>query len=199
MANWLKQSTSTTLMLGPFLDATDGVTPETGVTVTARLSKNGGAFVARNDGTAPSHDENGDYTVVLDATDTNTLGRLRIAVSDSTVHVPVWRDLLVLPANIFDSLVSGSDYIQTDTTQIEGTDASDQLRDKVWTQALTESYASDGTAITAAQAMYMIWSALSEFAISGTTITAKKLDGSTSAMTFTLDSATAPTSRTRAT
>ena len=38
----------------------------------------------------------------------------------------------------------------------------------------------------------------SEFAISGTTITGKKLDGSTTAMTWTIDDSTSPTSRTRA-
>lgn len=69
---------------------------------------------------------------------------------------------------------------------------------QIWTTALTEAYASDGSAFTAAQGLFMIWSALSEFAISGTTITCKKLDGSTTSMTFTLDSSSAPTSRTRA-
>lgn len=71
--------------------------------------------------------------------------------------------------------------------------------DALLTTAMTESYATDGSTMTPAQALYMIWAALSEFAISGTTITAKKLDGSTTAMTWTLDSDTAPTSRTRAT
>jgi hypothetical protein len=65
--------------------------------------------------------------------------------------------------------------------------------------ALTEGYAADGAAPTLNQMLYQIWSALSEFSITGTTITAKKLDGATTAMTFTLDSATVPTSRTRAT
>lgn len=69
---------------------------------------------------------------------------------------------------------------------------------EIWTSALTESYAADGAAGTGAQLLYMIFSGLGEFAISGTTLTAKKLDGSATAMTFTLDSATNPTSRTRA-
>ena len=51
--------------------------------------------------------------------------------------------------------------------------------------ALTESYAADGATFTPAQGLYQIWAALSEFAVSGTTITVKKLDGSTTAMTFT--------------
>ncbi len=64
--------------------------------------------------------------------------------------------------------------------------------------AMTESYAADGATATPEQILYMIWAALSEFAVSGTTITAKRLDGSTPAMTFTLDDGTDPTSRTRA-
>ena len=67
------------------------------------------------------------------------------------------------------------------------------------TTAMTESYAADGATMTPEQARHMIWSALHEFAISGTTITSKKLDGSTTAMTHTIDDATNPTSRTRAT
>jgi len=69
----------------------------------------------------------------------------------------------------------------------------------VLTTALTESYAADGAAPTLAQAIMLIQQSLHEFAISSTTRTVKKLDGSTTAATFTLDSATAPTSTTRAT
>jgi hypothetical protein len=69
----------------------------------------------------------------------------------------------------------------------------------VLTTALTESYAADNVAPTLAQAIMLIQQSLHEFAISSTTRTVKKLDGSTTAATFTLDSATAPTSTTRAT
>ena len=65
--------------------------------------------------------------------------------------------------------------------------------------ALIESYAVDGVPATPAQLLYMIWSLLSERAISGTTVTCKKIDGSTTSMTFTLNSATVPTTQTRAT
>jgi len=70
--------------------------------------------------------------------------------------------------------------------------------DAMWTTAQTESYASDGAAATPAQLLYMILCAVSEFSISSTTITGKKVDGSTTAMTWTLNDATDPTSRTRA-
>lgn len=69
----------------------------------------------------------------------------------------------------------------------------------VHTRQMTEGYAADGVAPTLEQSLFMVWSALSEFSIAGTTITAKKLDGATTAMTFTLDDAANPTSRTRAT
>ena len=67
----------------------------------------------------------------------------------------------------------------------------------VLTTQLTEAYATDGVAPTLAQAVFMILQLLSEFTISGTTITTKKLDGSTTAMVHTMDDATTPTSRTR--
>lgn len=71
--------------------------------------------------------------------------------------------------------------------------------DAILQRQITESYNADGTAPTVEQALIGIFQCLTEFAIGGTTITVKKLDGSTAAMTFTLDDATNPTSRTRAT
>lgn len=69
----------------------------------------------------------------------------------------------------------------------------------ILTTALTESYAADGAAPTLSQAIFAIQQMMQERAISTTTMTIKKLDGTTTAMTFTLDDATNPTSITRAT
>ncbi len=69
----------------------------------------------------------------------------------------------------------------------------------ILTTQMTEAYAADGVAPTLAQAMFFIMQNASEFAIAGTTITMKKLDGSTTAATFTLDDSADPTSRTRTT
>ena len=71
--------------------------------------------------------------------------------------------------------------------------------DAMWTTDLTEAYAGDGENATPSELLYMILCAVSEFSISGTTITGKKVDGSTTAMTWTINDATSPTSRTRAT
>ncbi len=69
----------------------------------------------------------------------------------------------------------------------------------ILTTQMTEAYAADGTAPTLAQCLFMLLQSLHEFSISSVTRTVKKLDGSTTAMTFTLDDATNPTSTTRAT
>lgn len=126
---FLKQSTAITLKLGPFLDDTDGKTAETGLTLSqsdVRLSKNGGDFAQKNDANSATHDESGWYDCALNTTDTGTLGRLDVFVHESGA-LPVWREFMVVPANIYDSLVGGSDYLDVNAAQIEGSDATDQI------------------------------------------------------------------------
>jgi hypothetical protein len=65
------------------------------------------------------------------------------------------------------------------------------------TTAVTESYGADGAAATPIQLLYQLWALAAEKSITSTTLTAKKLDGSSTAMTFTLNDATTPTSITR--
>ncbi len=118
----LRQSTAVTLKIGPFVDSTDGVTPETGLTIAqadVRLSKNGGDFAQKDDANACTHDENGYYNCPANATDIGTAGRLALAVNVSGA-LPVWHEFMVLPANVYDALVAGSDVLQADLTQIGG-------------------------------------------------------------------------------
>ncbi len=106
--NLLKQSTAATIKLGPFIDDGDGKSAETGLTISQadiRLSKNGGDFAQTNNAAGATHDEFGYYDIPLDTTDTNTLGRLRVAVSESGA-LPVWQDFLVVTANVYDTLCS---------------------------------------------------------------------------------------------
>ena len=110
MEQWIKQSTAATIKLGPFLDDTDGKTPETGLTISQadiRLSKNGGAFAQSNNTAGATHNENGYYDVPLNTTDTNTLGTFRVAVSKSGA-LPVWQDYMVVTANVWDSMFGAS-------------------------------------------------------------------------------------------
>lgn len=98
----LKQATAVTVQMGPALDATDGVTPETGLSPTVYLSKNGAVQAARSASTI-AHDRNGFYRVALDINDTDTLGHLRAQFTDNTTHTPVWEDFHVLTANQWDT------------------------------------------------------------------------------------------------
>ena len=70
--------------------------------------------------------------------------------------------------------------------------------DTAFTTALADSVPADGSLPTREQAIYMITQFLMERAVSGLTLTVKKVDGSTDLMTFSLD-ASPPTSITRAT
>jgi hypothetical protein len=103
---WLRQSTSVDVPVGPFLDSTDGITAETALTITqpdVRLKKNAGAWAQKAAAQTLTHEENGNYEVTLDATDTNTLGLLRLHVAE-TGALPVWEDFMIVPANVWDSL-----------------------------------------------------------------------------------------------
>jgi len=132
----LKQGTAATVKAGPFLDSTDGVTAETGLTINQAnvlLSKNGATFAqSNNSGGSPNrtHDAGGWYRIDLDTTDTNTVGTLVMSLQISGA-CPVWHEYMVLPANVHDSLVGGTDYLDTNAAQIEGADPTDTIRDSV--------------------------------------------------------------------
>lgn len=64
---------------------------------------------------------------------------------------------------------------------------------------LADSIPADGTLPTVRQALYLLTQFMLERAVASTTVTVKKADGITTLFTLTLDSATAPTSITRAT
>ena len=86
-----------------------------------------------------------------------------------------------------------------DLTATMKTSVNTEAKDVLTVDTITDSYATDGNQPTIAQAILAIQQMMQDKSISGTTLTVKKPDGSTTAMTFTLDSATTPTSITRAT
>jgi hypothetical protein len=127
--------------IGPFLDSADGVTAETGLTITQpdiRLKKNGGAWAQKNAAQTLSHEENGWYEISLDTTDTNTLGNLLIAVNESGA-LPVWREFQVVTANVWDSLFS------TDKLQVHV----DEMTNGIITAAAIATGAVDADALAA--------------------------------------------------
>ena len=121
---YLKQSTaSQEILIGPFVDATDGVTAETGLTIAntdIKIHKAGATTLADKNSGGATHISGGLYYAVLDATDTNTLGSGQIHVSVSGA-LPCKVDFTVLPANIYDSMIAGTDLFDVSVTQWTGT------------------------------------------------------------------------------
>lgn len=114
----LRQSTSQIVRFGPFLDSTDGVTPETGLTIAQadmQISKDGAAFAQKNAAGNATHDSDGWYDTTLDATDTNTLGEFYMQVNVSGA-LPVWIRYVVVPAATYDAIVTNglNDIAATD-------------------------------------------------------------------------------------
>jgi len=108
---FLKQSTTFTDRIGPFLDKTDGVTEEVGLTTANTaifLSKAGGDFAAKTETTSLVHDQDGWYIILYDATDTATVGKLEVMIQAPATHLPVWKTYWVLEEAIFDALFAAS-------------------------------------------------------------------------------------------
>ena len=128
MALILRQSTSKAVSFGPFVDKTDGVTPEVGLvsaidhaTTGILLSKNGGALTIRSQAvTASTYDAYGNYIVTLSTTDTNTVGTLRMQFIETATCLPVWLDFQVVEEATYDALYAASAPGPATPTNITG-------------------------------------------------------------------------------
>lgn len=135
MAQLIRKNTATTVVIGPVLSKTDGVTPLTGETLTVKV-------MAQNDAAASTpttvagtatHIADGWYSVPLTATETNvTTGRFLVYATGANS----------LPTHGRFTLVSQSVYDQK-TASTAVTDAT--IATAVWTQALPGSFGT-GTA-----------------------------------------------------
>ncbi len=112
----LRQSTAKAVSFGPFVDKTDGVTPEVGLvsaldhgTTGIMLSKNGGALTIRHATvTATTYDAYANYIVTLDTTDTNTVGTMRMQFIETATCLPVWMDFNIVEEAVYDELFAAS-------------------------------------------------------------------------------------------
>lgn len=134
MAQVLKQSTAVDVLIGPFVDLTDGATAETGESPSVKLSKNGQTLAAKNDATTPVHDADGYYNCELDATDTNTVGTLVLTVAASANALPVRHEFQVVEETLYDALY--------------GSGAAGELAVKLSTQGKADVNAEADTALT---------------------------------------------------
>ncbi len=121
----LKQSTQMKVRIGPFVDATDGVTPETAVALGTAdqaelLKSNGAATVDISSNTwAAVTGSDGWYDLTLTTTDTNTLGQLLVVVQDSSICLPVYSSFEVVAANYYDAKY-GTGNLNADVMAISG-------------------------------------------------------------------------------
>ena len=141
--------------------ATTAVT--TAVTGDFRLVKNGTA--ATLSGATVTHDANGYYTIALTTGDTDTVGRLDIGVGNTAMSMAMHRHSVVL-AGVFDTLITNG----------FGDLANTILSRNVSNVETTMPEHCLGTIVLA----------LLEHAISGTTLTIRGTDGSTTRFTKTL-------------
>ncbi len=162
----LKQSTASQVVYVYLVDATDGYSPETGVTSpTVYLSKNGGAEAVPESLAWAEIDATncpGLYTVTLSAVDTNTVGPLAMDVFKTAVSRHF--------ATVMQVKASTTDEIKTDTAAIlldTGTDGVvipsatlASLVDLIWDEltSLHQTAGTTGKALTSATAAADPWS-----------------------------------------
>lgn len=109
----LKQSTAIDIRMGPFVDATDGVTPETTVTLAgadqAEVLKANGAATSAMAGTfAAVTGSDGWYDYTVAAGDVDTVGEVVFVVQDASVCLPVFTRGYVVEEAIYDAMFAGS-------------------------------------------------------------------------------------------
>ena len=133
---FLRTNTACRVTIGPFFDKTDGVTPETALTVTnckltfmvddgnvptlvldAAPTASGGS----NDMVHVTGDDAGFYDLELTAANVNYLGRAMLSITDAATHCPVFHEFMILPAMVYDSMVLGTDVMDANVTQWNGT------------------------------------------------------------------------------
>lgn len=142
---FLKQSTAATVRVGPFVDATNGVTPETGITLGAAdqaeiLKQGSGATVDISAATwAAITGVGGWYDLSLTTSHTDTCGALYIIVQDESVCLPVFMHCTVLQANVYDSLIGGTTYLETNPGEFSITSTTLSLKNRAGTQDSTRT------------------------------------------------------------
>lgn len=139
--------------------------------------------------TLSSHDPG---EAIMGATDLGTGGGLTTLATQASV------DDIPTNAELATALGTADDAVLAAIAALNNLSSS-QAATAVLTTQMTEAYAAQGAAPTLAQAVQLLVQLLTENAVSGTTMTVKKLDQSTTAATLTLDDASEPTSLTRAT
>lgn len=179
---YLRQNTAVDVLLGPFVNDTDGKTAETGLTLDVEVSKNGQALANKSNATPPVHDAAGDvdgyYNCELNATDTGTLGILSV-VAHAAGFLPVHHTYQIVTANWWNTMNS-TGQLDVNVTKIEGSDPTDQIRDSVVddTTKIKGGQLNTHSEITA-ESITNDWETQSQASPTGFHVNVKKVNGAT--------------------
>lgn len=123
-----KDTTSQIISLGPLVLASDGTTPyTTALANTAiKLHKFGGTTLTNKNSGGSTHISDGIHYATLDATDSNTLGTMIIYIVVATVLIQRI-NCTVVPANVYESLVMGTEWLSATSLQPKWSIASTTL------------------------------------------------------------------------
>jgi hypothetical protein len=123
-----KQSTAKSFLIGPILDADGEFRPDE-VVGSIKVTKNG-TVGSPNASSTLTHSHTGHYIYAAAAGDLDTLGEVEFSLNSGTNAMgPV--KFQVVPANVYDSLVAGSEYLSCSVQAIEGADATTTLEDTI--------------------------------------------------------------------
>lgn len=118
MSTELKTNTAVRITVGPFLDKTDGITPEVALTVTSChltlivdnagvptlvLDANATASAGNNDMVHVTDDDAGYYDLELTAAQLNYLGNAKLSINDVATHLPVFHEIEIVSAQYWDA------------------------------------------------------------------------------------------------
>ena len=141
----LKQSTASTVYVGPVLDSA-GAAVTTAVLSDFRIVKNGTA--ATLTGATVTHDANGYYTIALTTGNTDTTGLLTLAVGNTAQSMSTHRYSVLLPS-VFDALITNATNatggLPTATGAIAALAGTIATSTNIWSTSLPGAYAA-GTA-----------------------------------------------------
>ena len=132
---YLKNATATKITVGPFLTLADGVTPLTTLTVASAtftiLSDTAdtphvvatGALAASdgdNDLVHITNDTAGFWSMELSEANTTHIGSMVVSIMDNDVFFPISHEFTVLHANVYDSLMLGTDSLNVNVVKLSG-------------------------------------------------------------------------------
>lgn len=182
----------------------DGVAPPTvGSVFHELMTKTAGSFTfdQTNDSLEAIRDRGDAAWITATGFSTLTQADVRTAVGLASANLDTQLDAIPTNAELATALGTADDAILAAIAALNNLSSAGAASavTTALTTALTEGYRGTGATGSVRDLLYEVIAHLGESGIAGTTKTLKKIDGSTTAKTYTLDSATVPTSITETT